>query len=108
MGYPADTVESQDELTLDQLLAFPGPLPDRVSGQRREFNGQCPRGPGRRGCDGHGPAVAARPQGHHDHGRRPTPGPVRAAHTEEFAASAVTSIGDSTDEDCAAGACPVR
>ncbi len=34
--------------------------------------------------------------------------PYERLTAEEFAASAVTSIGDSTDEDCATGACPVR
>lgn len=40
-------------------------------------------------------------------GTRPQ-APYERISAEEFAASAVTLIEDSTDEDCATGACPVR
>ncbi|MFJ5531021.1 hypothetical protein ACNFR7_15550 [Streptomyces sp. RM1] len=40
-------------------------------------------------------------------GTRPL-APYERISAEEFAAYELTSIEDSTDEDCATGACPVR
>ncbi|MFE0964029.1 MULTISPECIES: ribonucleoside-triphosphate reductase, adenosylcobalamin-dependent [Streptomyces] len=109
MGYPADLVESQDELSLHQLLAFQAMYQECYADNAVSFTANVPEGldpdevartiqawlPDLKGTtimvDG------TRPQA-----------PYERITAEEFAASAVTSIEDSTDEDCATGACPVR
>ncbi|USH44966.1 ribonucleotide reductase [Streptomyces phage GreenWeasel] len=109
MGYPADIVESQDELSLDQLLAFQAMYQTEYADNAVSFTCNVPEGLDpedvaetiRRWLpDLKGTTIMV-------DGTRPQ-APYERITAEEFAASDVTSIEDSTDEDCATGACPVR
>ncbi|KPC89330.1 ribonucleoside-triphosphate reductase [Streptomyces sp. NRRL WC-3753] len=109
MGLDPAIVESQDELSLDQLLAFQAMYQTEYADNAVSFTANVPEGldlddvmdtiqrwlPDLKGTtimvDG------TRPQA-----------PYERITAEEFAASTVTSIEDSTDEECATGACPVR
>lgn len=109
MGYPAELVESQDELTVDQLLAFQALYQEEYADNAVSFTVNVPEGldlmetadtikrwlPLLKGTtvmvDG------TREQA-----------PYERLTAEQFAKYEVTSIEDSTDESCTTGACPVR
>ncbi|MEV6209810.1 hypothetical protein [Kitasatospora sp. NPDC051914] len=109
MGYPAEIVESQDELTLDQLLAFQAMYQEHYADNAVSFTANVPEGldldetaatikrwlPKLKGTtimvDG------TREQA-----------PYTRITAEQFAQYELTRIEDGTDEECSTGACPVR
>ncbi|SNS51113.1 ribonucleoside-triphosphate reductase, adenosylcobalamin-dependent [Actinacidiphila glaucinigra] len=109
LGYPADLVESADELSLDQLLAFQAMYQAEWADNAVSFTANVPEGldvddtmdviekwlPHLKGTtimvDG------TRPQA-----------PYERISRAQFDGYALFRIEDSTDEDCASGACPIR
>jgi adenosylcobalamin-dependent ribonucleoside-triphosphate reductase len=109
MGYDAELVESADELTLDQMLCFQAMYQKHYADNAVSFTANVPEGldldetmdviqswlPHLKGTtimvDG------TREQA-----------PYERISEEEFNQYEATRIEDSTDEDCATGACPVR
>ncbi|WJN62590.1 ribonucleotide reductase [Streptomyces phage phiScoe1] len=110
MGYDPAIVESADEIDLNAMLAMQAMFQTEYADNAVSFTANFPEGkyevdeaaaiiqswlPDLKGTtlmpDG------TRPQA-----------PYERLTAEEFAQYAVTSVEDSTDEDCATGACPVR
>jgi ribonucleoside-triphosphate reductase len=109
MGYPVELVESADELDLGQMLAFQALYQTHYADNAVSYTANVPEGldldetmdviasflPDLKGTtimvDG------TREQA-----------PYERISQAEFETYDVTSIEDSTDEDCASGACPVR
>ncbi|MFI6205878.1 ribonucleoside-triphosphate reductase, adenosylcobalamin-dependent [Streptomyces sp. NPDC051041] len=108
-GYPADLVESADELSLDQMLAFQAMYQAEYADNAVSFTANVPEGldldetadviekwlPHLKGTtimvDG------TRPQA-----------PYERITRAEFEAYEAYRVEDSTDEECSTGACPVR
>ncbi|NUK43187.1 ribonucleoside-triphosphate reductase, adenosylcobalamin-dependent [Streptomyces lunaelactis] len=108
-GYPADLVESADELTLDEMLAFQAMYQAEYADNAVSFTANVPEGldlddtadvierwlPHLKGTtvmvDG------TRPQA-----------PYERITREEFDEYESYRVEDSTDEECSTGACPVR
>ncbi|AKY03877.1 ribonucleotide reductase [Streptomyces phage Verse] len=109
MGYEAELVESADELTLDQMLSFQAMYQRHYADNAVSYTANVPEGldvdetmdvieswlPHLKGTtimvDG------TREQA-----------PYERISAQEFAQYELTRVEDSTDEDCASGACPVR
>lgn len=109
LGLDPALVESADELTLDQLLAFQKMYQDNYADNAVSFTANVPEGLNPRDVE----AVIARylPDLKGTtimvDGTRPQ-APYERITQEEYEAAANGVVEDSTDEDCANGACPVR
>jgi adenosylcobalamin-dependent ribonucleoside-triphosphate reductase len=110
LGYPADIVESADEISLYDMLNFQAMYQTEYADNAVSFTVNFPEGqysteeaasiiqaflPELKG-------TTLMPDGTR------AQAPYERITEEEFNTYAVTSIEDSTDEDCATGACPVR
>jgi adenosylcobalamin-dependent ribonucleoside-triphosphate reductase len=109
MGYDSDLVESADELTLDQMLAFQAMYQRSYADNAVSFTANVPEG---LDVD----ETMAVIQSWLPHLKGTTimvdgtreQAPYERITEEEFNQYELTRIEDSTDEDCASGACPVR
>jgi hypothetical protein len=109
MGYDADLVESADELTLDQMLCFQAMYQKRYADNAVSFTANVPEG---LDVD----ETMAVIQSWLPHLKGTTimvdgtreQAPYERITEAEFEQYEQTRIEDSTDEDCASGACPVR
>src|SRR5690606_24409418 len=110
MGYDPAIVESADEIPLDAMLAFQAMYQTEYADNAVSFTVNFPEGkytveeagdiiagwlPGLKG-------TALMPDGTREQA------PYERLTAEQFAQYEVTSVEDSTDEECATGACPVR
>lgn len=109
MGYDPAIVESADELTLEQMLSFQAMYQTEYADNAVSFTANVPEGLDLEETmavikgwlpDLKGTTIMV------DGTREQAP--YERITEEEFDAYEVTSIEDSTDEDCATGACPVR
>ncbi|WP_405392390.1 hypothetical protein OG596_33970 [Streptomyces sp. NBC_01102] len=109
MGFDPSIVESADELTLDQMLAFQAMYQTEYADNAVSYTANVPEGLDvdetmavikRWLPDLKGTTIMV------DGTREQAP--YERITEAEFDAYEVTSIEDSTDEDCATGACPVR
>ncbi|MGW3336239.1 ribonucleoside-triphosphate reductase, adenosylcobalamin-dependent [Streptomyces sp. NPDC001009] len=109
LGYPTDLVESADELSLDEMLAFQAMYQTEYADNAVSFTANVPEGlnldetadviekwlPHLKGTtimvDG------TRPQA-----------PYERITREEFEQYSTFRVEDSTDEECSSGACPIR
>lgn len=110
LGYDPAVVESADEIPLDSMLAFQAMYQQEYADNAVSFTANFPEGqymveqaadiiaswlPDLKG-------TTLMPDGTREQA------PYERITAEEFAQYEVTSVEDSTDEDCATGACPVR
>jgi hypothetical protein len=109
LGYPADLVESADELSLNQLLAFQAMYQEAWADNAVSFTANVPEGldPGETARiikkwlpKLKGTTIMV------DGTREQAP--YQRITAEEFAGYEATQVEDSTDEECSTGACPVR
>ncbi|AUG87234.1 ribonucleotide reductase [Streptomyces phage Omar] len=110
LGYDPDIVQSADEIPLHTMLAFQAMYQEEYADNAVSFTVNFPEG---RYTVEQAADIIARwlpdlkgttlmPDGTREQA------PYERLTAEEFAEYEVTSIEDSTDEDCATGACPVR
>jgi adenosylcobalamin-dependent ribonucleoside-triphosphate reductase len=110
LGYPADIVESADEISLYDMLNFQAMYQAEYADNAVSFTVNFPEG--KYSTDEAADIIQAflpelkgttlMPDGTREQA------PYERITEEEFNTYAVTSIEDSTDEDCTTGACPVR
>ncbi|GAA4970828.1 hypothetical protein GCM10023205_40620 [Yinghuangia aomiensis] len=108
-GPPALTVESADELPLDRMLAFQAMYQEEYADNAVSCTANVPEGldvehtmevilhwlPALKGTTIMVDGTRAQ-------------APYERITAEEFAAYELTRVEDSTDEECASGACPIR
>jgi ribonucleoside-triphosphate reductase len=110
LGYPADIVESADEISLYDMLNFQAMYQTEYADNAVSFTVNFPEG--KYSTEEAADIIKAflpelkgttlMPDGTR------AQAPYERITEEEFNTYAVTSIEDSTDEDCTTGACPVR
>lgn len=109
MGFDPSIVESADELTLDQMLAFQAMYQECYADNAVSYTANVPEGLDVKHTmdvikrwlpDLKGTTIMV------DGTREQAP--YERITEEQFAEYELTSIEDSTDEDCTTGACPVR
>lgn len=109
MGYPVGMVESADELSLDQLLAFQAMYQEAWADNAVSFTANVPEGLDLGETAGiikkwlpklKGTTVMV------DGTREQAP--YQRISEDEFAQYELTRVEDSTDEECSTGSCPVR
>ncbi|WLW38597.1 ribonucleotide reductase [Streptomyces phage Verabelle] len=109
MGFDADLVESADELTLDQMLAFQAMYQRHYADNAVSFTANVPEG-----LDVDNTMAVIQSWLPHLKGTTimvdgtREQAPYERITEAEFDQYELTRIEDSTDEDCASGACPVR
>lgn len=110
LGYPADIVESADEISLDDMLAFQAMYQKHYSNNAVSFTVNVPEGQysdwqaGKIISD-YLPALKGTtimPDG-----TRPQ-APYERITEAEYEAARIKAVEDSIDEECATGACPIR
>ncbi|WMI34566.1 ribonucleotide reductase [Streptomyces phage Dexers] len=109
MGYEAELVESADELSLDQMLSFQAMYQAHYADNAVSFTANVPEG-----LDPDETAAVIKSWLPHLKGTTimvdgtREQAPYERISAQEFAQFELTRVEDSTDEDCASGACPVR